>query len=350
MNKEMNAKDFIMNILNGIAIGTVIALIPGALLGEVVKALVPSFPSLAFLTTAFTMSNAMVGLLSGILIGQNFKFTPIQSMSLGLATLFGSGAVQLVDGAVILSGTGDIINMGVTAAMGVFLVMLLGESLKAYSIIVIPPVLLAVGGGFGYFTLPYIAKITEVIGIGIGQLLNLQPFILTILLGIIFAMLIVSPITSVGIAVAISLSGIGSGAANLGITAAGFGLAIMGWSVNDTGTSLAHFIGSPKMQMPNIIKKPLIMVPILCSAALNGLLAAIFNIEGTPMSAGFGFSGLVGPINFLNLASDGWSVMNILIAVLAFVVAPIGFGLLFKYVFTKLIPIVEPEDYRLDLE
>lgn len=68
------------------------------------------------------------------------------------------------------------------------------------------------------------------------------------------------------------------------------------------------------------------------------------------MSAGFGFSGLVGPINFLNLAENGWSIGNILIAILAFVVAPISFGLLFKYVFTKLIPIVSPEDYRLDIE
>lgn len=346
----MNAKVFIMNILNGIALGTVIALISGALLGEIVNALAPSMPWLTFLSTALTMSNSMVGLLSGILIGQNFKFTPIQSMSLGLATLFGSGAVRMVDESITLAGTGDIINMGVTAAVGIFLIMLLGERLKAYSIIVIPPVVLAVAGGVGYFTLPYIAKITEVIGLGIEQLLTLQPIILAILLGMIFSLLIVSPITSVGIAVAISLSGFGSGAANLGITAAGFGLAIMGWTVNDTGTSLAHFIGSPKMQMPNVIKKPLIMVPILANAAATGLLAAIFNIQGTPMSAGFGFSGLVGPINYLNLADGGFSVTNILIAVLAFVVAPITFGLLFKYVFTKVIPIVTPEDYRLDIE
>lgn len=350
VNKEMNPRLFILNILNGVAIGTVIALIPGALLGEIVKALIPSFPSLVFLSTAFAMSNAMVGLLSGILIGQNFKFTPIQSMSLGLATLFGSGAVRAADGAITLVGTGDIINMGVTAAVGVFLIYLLGERLRSYSIIVIPPVVLAVAGGAGFLTLPYVAKITKIIGIGIEQLLTLQPVLLAVLLGMIFAILIVSPITSVGIAVAISLSGIGSGAGNLGITAAGFGLAIMGWTVNDRGTSLAHFIGSPKMQMPNVLKKPLIMVPILCSAAACGLLAAIFNIQGTPMSAGFGFSGLVGPINYLNLADGGWSMINILIAILSFVIAPIGFGLLFKYVFTKLIPIVSPEDYRLDIK
>lgn len=346
----MNAKQFMMNVLNGIALGTVIALISGAILGEIVKALTPSIPSLAYLGIALSMSNSMVGLLSGILIGQNFKFTPIQSMSLGLATLFGSGAVKMVGESLTLAGTGDIINMGITATVGIFLIMLLGERLRAYSIIVIPPAVLAVAGGIGYFTLPYVSKITEVIGIGIEQLLTLQPMILAVLLGMIFSILIVSPITGVGIAVAISLSGIGSGAANLGITAAGFGLAIMGWSVNDVGTSLAHFVGSPKMQMPNVLKKPKIMIPILANAALTGLLAAIFNIQGTPMSAGFGFSGLVGPINYINLADGGYSFTNIAIAILAFVIAPITFGLIFKHVFTKVIPIVTPEDYRLDIE
>lgn len=350
MEKDMTAKKFIMNVLNGIALGTVIALISGALLGEIVKALSDSAPWLAYLGTALSMSNSMIGLLSGILIGQSFKFTPIQSMSIGLATLFGSGAVKMIDGAIVLAGTGDIINMGVTASAGVLLVMLLGKSLKAYSIIVIPPVILAVAGGIGYFTLPYIAKITEVIGLGIEQLLTLQPIILAVLLGMIFSLLIVSPITSVGIAVAISLAGVGSGAANLGITATGFGLAIMGWSVNDMGTNLAHFIGSPKIQMPNVVKKPLIMVPILASAALTALLAVVFNIQGTPMSAGFGFSGLVGPINHLNLTENGWTVTNILITILVFVVAPITFGFISKYVFMKVWPIVSPEDYRLDIK
>ncbi|MGO1454616.1 MAG: PTS sugar transporter subunit IIC, partial [Alkalibacterium gilvum] len=68
------------------------------------------------------------------------------------------------------------------------------------------------------------------------------------------------------------------------------------------------------------------------------------------MSAGFGFSGLVGPINHLNLTENGWTVTNILITILVFVVAPITFGFISKYVFMKVWPIVSPEDYRLDIK
>lgn len=62
---------------------------------------------------------------------------------------------------------------------------------------------------------------------------------------------------------------------------------------------------------------------MLSSAAVLGVLAALFNIQGTPASAGFGISGLINPINALNLAKGGWSFTNILIVIIVFVVASI---------------------------
>lgn len=350
MNQQIKGKDFLMNILNGLAIGTVVVLIPGALLSELFKALLPSAPYLQVAINALSMSNSMMGLVVGIMIGLNFKFNPIQAASVGIATIFASGAVQFdAKGQMLLSGTGDIINMGLTAAMAVGLVLLFGNKLKSYTILVIPALVLMVCGTIGYLILPYVKMITTLIGQGVAHLLNLQPILMCILLAVIFSILIVSPITTVGIALAISLAGVGSGAANIGICATGFGFAIMGWHVNSKGTSLAHFIGSPKMSMANVVKKPLILLPIICAAACSGVIAALWNIQGTPMSAGFGFSGLVGPINYLNLAPGTWSAVNILKALVAFVVAPVGFNLLFKYLFMKVKPILKEEDYYLDV-
>ena len=207
--------------------------------------------------------------------------------------------------------------------------------------------LLEAFGGLGNLALPYIKTLTTLLGQGIGTLLSLQPVIMCLLLAVIFCMLIVSPFTTVGIAVAISLSGVGSGAANLGICAAGFGLAIAGWKVNPKGTAIAHFIGSPKMSMANVLAKPKILLPMMCTSAVLGVLAALLNIQGTPQSAGFGFSGLVGPINALNLAEGGWSVMNIVIVTLIFVVAPIALNIVFVHLFEKVLKWIQPEDYKL---
>lgn len=349
MKKHLTAKTFAMNILNGIATGVVVVLIPGALLLELAKALSPSLPFLTPLIWGLGMSNSAMGLVCGFMAGLNFKFTPIQSASLGLATLFASGGISAKDGIIMMQGTGDIITMMVTVAIGAGFILLVGDRLKAYTILVIPPLLLLVVGLIGHALLPHISMLTKVIGVGIAQLLTLQPLLMCILLAVAFGLLIVSPFTTVGIALAISLTGLGSGAANVGICATGFAFAILGWSVNTHGTALAHFLGSAKISMPVWVKNPKTLLPIICSAAVCGVIAYVFQIQGTPMSAGFGFSGFVGPITHLNLVKGGWSIPNLAITLLAFLICPVIFGFVFKYLFVNVLKLVTPEDYTLDI-
>lgn len=345
-NKTYSAKEFTMTVLNALALGVVVTLIPGAILGELTKAL---FPQGQLIIQATQVANTMMGAIIGLMVGHFFKFTPIQAGAIALATVFAGGAPGFnpdVKG-VVFSGTGDIITMGVTAAIAAAFILWIGDKAKAYSIIVIPTVTLVVIGGIGRLAQPYIVKITALIGQGVEFLLTLQPILMCMLIAMTFCILIVSPFTTVGIGLAIGLSGIGSGAANLGICAAGFGLAVAGLKVNSVGTCIAHFIGSPKMSMANVIAKPKILLPMLCSSALLGILAAVFSIQGTPASAGFGFSGLVGPIYALNLMENGWTVGNILLVAVIFVVAPIIFNIFFIHVFEKVVQWIQPEDYKL---
>ena len=348
-NKTYSAKEFTMTVLNALALGVVVTLIPGAILGELTKALLPVFPQGQLIIQATQVANTMMGAIIGLMVGHFFKFTPIQAGAIALATVFAGGAPVFnpdVKG-VVFSSTGDIITMGVTAAVAAAFILWIGDKAKAYSIIVIPTVTLVVIGGIGRLAQPYIVKITALIGQGVEFLLTLQPIIMCMLIAMTFCILIVSPFTTVGVGLAIGLSGIGSGAANLGICAAGFGLAVAGLKVNSVGTCIAHFIGSPKMSMANVIAKPKILLPMLCSSALLGVLAEVFAIKGTPASAGFGFSGLVGPINALNLMESGWTVGNILLVAAIFVVAPIIFNIFFIHVFEKVVQWIQPEDYKL---
>ena len=67
------------------------------------------YPSLAFLSFSVTISNALIGLASGMIIGMMFKLTPIQGTSIGLATLYASGSiVQTADKTgLMIKGAGD---------------------------------------------------------------------------------------------------------------------------------------------------------------------------------------------------------------------------------------------------
>lgn len=342
-------KSFLDKILAGLSMGIVVSLIPGALLGELMKALLPVFPQASIVLQMTSIATSMMPMVIGVCIAIQFGFTPIQTTSMGIAAVVGSGVVKMieVDGGksvMSIAGTGDVINTAITAAIAAGIILLLGNQLKAYTILLIPMIVVVVGGGLGLFTLPYVAKLTAVVGEIIMKMTLAQPIVMGALISLSFAFLILSPFSTVAVAVAISLAGVGSGAANLGVVAAGFGLAILGWKKNSVGTSIAHFLGSPKMQMANFVKKPIMAVPIFANALILGVLAAIFNIQGTPMSAGFGISGLIGPINAINTGS------SIAIVVLVFVVAPVALAILFDRVFKKMIPLVKDDDYKIDFE
>lgn len=335
-------KDYTMKVLNGLSLGIVAALIPTALLGELFKAL--GVTSVVQLTTITT---TMVPMAIGVATAYQFKFNPLQTICLAMAVVIGSGVAKFTDAGLLIRGTGDVINAGLTAALAAGIIKALDGKAKNFALLFTPILVSVVGGGIGLMILPFVAKLTGAIGALIAQMTTLQPVLMGILLAMSYSFLIVSPFSTVGIALAVGLSGIASGAANLGVVATSFGLAIGGFAVNGWGLSLAPILGSPKIHMSNLAKNPKILVPVLANAAVLGALGALFGIQGTPFSAGFGISGLIGPINALNIL--GWSAGNILIVALLFVGSPIALGFLFRYLLMNKAKIVGEEDYKLDV-
>ncbi|MTT31790.1 regulator [Terrilactibacillus sp. BCM23-1] len=344
-------KDFFSKLLNGMSIGIVVALIPNALLGEILKLLIPHFPALQHLLDITIIIMSLLPVLIGVMVGMTFKLTSIQTACVGIATMVGGGSIQkTAEGLFALNGIGIVINTGFTAALTVLFVKLFGDRLKAYSILLLPALSILVPGMIGYITLPYVKTSTGLIGIGIAHITTLQPVVMGMIISIVFCLLILSPLSTVGVATVISLSGIGSGAANLGIVAAGVGLAIASYKANSLGTALAHLLGSPKIQMRNFFMKPKIAIPMFITAAVLGGLAGLLNVQGTPYSAGFGLSGLVGPLNYMNLTHDGWTTKNISIMISIFFIIPILLNLTLIYVFSRKLKMIKSEDYKLNFD
>jgi len=344
-------KDFFSKLLNGMSIGIVVALIPNALLGEILKLIIPYFPALQHLLdiTVFVMS--LLPVLIGVMVGITFKLTPIQTASIGIAAMVGSGVVQkTADGLITLNGIGTVINIGITSALAVLFVQLLGDRLKAYSILLLPALSILIPGMIGYMLLPFMKQSTGIIGVAVAHVTTLQPVFMGAIIAVIFCIIILLPISTVGVATVIMLSGIGAGAANLGVVAAGVGMAISSYKANSLGTALAHVLGSPKMQMKNFLMKPKIALPMIITAAILGALAGVLNIQGTPISAGFGLSGLVGPLNYINLAEGGWTQQNVMIMFSTFFILPIVLNLGLIYIFSKKLNLVTAADYQLDFD
>lgn len=324
--KKITGREFTLNVLNGISMGVVVSLIPGALLGQLMQALAKIWPTFAHAVLDITTFNmSLLPAMAGFSVGYLFKMNMVQMSSIAGAAMVGSGVIVKTQQGFGLAGTGDVINVGVTIVFSVLLAWLIGNKFKNYTILLLPIIVIVIGGSLGLLVLPYVKAVTGLIGAGIKTFTLLQPILMGVLMGSAFAVLICSPISSVGI------TGIASGSANLGITAGAFTLAIMGSSVNSLGTVIAHFFGTPKIQMGNMLEKPILYLPVAISSAIMGGLGAVFDIQGTPMSAGFGFSGLVGPLTAYGFMAPGW--LSILSLSCLFVVLPVLLGYLMKYIF-----------------
>lgn len=117
-------RQFGVHVLNGLSIGILVALIPGALLGELAKALLPYFSPAQHIIDSTALAMRLLPMVIGVAVAMQFKATPIEATSIGLATVVGSGVANRTETAgYLFIGTGDVINAGLTAAVATALVI-----------------------------------------------------------------------------------------------------------------------------------------------------------------------------------------------------------------------------------
>ena len=286
-----------------------------------------------------TLMQNLLAVFAGLCVSYLLKFNLIQSGSVAAAAIIASGAFEMKNGHIMLNGSGDVINIALTIFIAATLVKYLTPKLGSYTVFFLPLSVAVFAGGLGQFALPYTKMITGMIGSVVSVLTDFQPLVKGMFMG---AALIVSPISSVGIAMVIGIEGIASGSANLGITAGAFTWAIMSSKVNGFGTTIAHFLSTPNIQMANILRNPKLFVPVVVSAGIAGLVGAIFNITGTVNSAGFGSAGLIGPLAaYQNMASGPITIGFLLVI---FAGMPLLLGYLMRYIFIQKLAFVKEED------
>lgn len=345
----LSSKEFMTKLLNGVAGGIVVGLIPNAILGEIFKALLPFGDIFKVLLNIVVAAQFTVPILIGVLCGIQFKFNPIEVACLGIACFLASGVLVLKEQTFTLVGVGDLINTMLTAGIGVLFIRFMSGRLGSLTIILLPILVSVLIGGLGVFLLPYVKQITATIGLVIANFLKLQPLLMCILLACTFAIIIVSPVSTVAIALAIQISGLGSGAANLGIASCAMTLVVGSMYVNKIGISLTLFLGSMKLFMGNWLRNPIMNIPIILNGIWAGILVFVFNIQGTPASAGFGFSGLVGPINAFKFMNHAPMLRVLILFLVYFVFTGLG-AYLIDFVCVKVLKLYKHDIYYFEMK
>lgn len=209
--------------------------------------------------------------------------------------------------------------------VGAFLATIIGvEFGKAISketsvdVVITPAVTILTGSTVGYL----VGAPIDSFMIGIGQLIvkatELQPLAMGLLVAIIMAILLVMPTSSTAIVIMINLTGAASGASAVGCCAVCVGFGVMSYRENGMKGIWAQIPGSPMIQVANIVRNPLTLIPPCIAAGVVGMLATtVLAVSCIPSASGTGTSGFVSPIGiYADMLSSGESHLFIIVKIL----------------------------------
>lgn len=312
--KELPKRYFI-TAFSGMAQGLFVTLIAGTILAMIAGWIGDNYVGNTLLYIS-NVAKSLMGAGIGVGIAHALGKNKLLIFSSAVAGMIGAFADKLMPGAVGLS----VLTFGVPGnPIGAYVVtMLVVEIVSLYAgrtkldIILIPlgSLLLSFGGVFVSF--PFIWLVNQ-LGMLIALATKATPFFMGIIVSVIMGIVLTMPTSSAAIWVAVAspiITGyadgeiafevydailLAGGAATVGCACHMVGFAVASFRENGYGGLIAQGLGTSMLQIPNIMKKPVIMMPMIISSAICGPLATcVFGLRCGQSGGGMGTSGLVG--------------------------------------------------------
>ena len=286
--------------LSGMAQGLFATLIIGTIIQQI-GAMVTGNTG-AWIVLIGKVAAAMTGAGIGVGVARKFEASQLVVVSAATAGMVGAFAGKILsgeilqNGAIVLAGPGEPLGAFVAAYLAVEVGILIAGKTKL-DILITPLVTIGVGSAVGIFVGPPISKFMAWIGSLINWGTEQQPLIMGIVVSVLMGMVLTLPISSAAIGIVLNLSGLAAGAATIGCCCNMVGFAVASYRENKIGGLVAQGIGTSMLQVPNIVRKPIIWLPAILSSAILGPVGTmVFKMTSNATGSGMGTAGLVGQI------------------------------------------------------
>ncbi len=314
-----------IDAFGAMAMGVFATLLMGSILEQIGK-----WTSWEFLLTlaTYAKNGFVVGGAIGVAVANGLKVKPLVMIS---------GAVC---GAIAYKEGGGPLGAYVASVVGSELANLVAGKTR-FDILLVPSVSIISGGAVGIFTGPYIDAFCDWIGVQIGNATTLQPVLMGIIVAVIMGLALTAPISSAAIAAVVFTSdafnnggqgvALAAGAATVGCCCQMVGFAVSSWRENGFSGFLAQGLGTSMLQISNIMRHPLIILPpTIASAILGPIATTLLVIEnGVGVYAGMGTCGLVGIVGaWEKMMGSGFEVFDFVKIILMCIVFPAILSLL----------------------
>ncbi|MFQ9510769.1 MAG: PTS transporter subunit IIC [Lachnospiraceae bacterium] len=284
--------------LSGMALGLFSTLIVGTILVQI-AGFIPGGAG-QYVLIFGKVASALTGAGIGCGVAYKFKESPLVVLSAASAGMIGAfaskilaGAVYL-DGGITLSGPGEPLGAFIAAFVAIMVGHLISGKTKV-DILLTPLVSITVGGAVGLCVGPPVSEFMIWLGSIIHAATELQPFLMGIAVSVLMGMILTLPISSAALGVILGLSGLEAGAATVGCCVNMVGFAVISYRENKIGGLLAQGLGTSMLQVPNLVKKPIIWLPVILTSAILGPVSTMgFKMTNDAVGSGMGSAGLVG--------------------------------------------------------
>ncbi|MCQ9616100.1 PTS sugar transporter subunit IIC [Paenalcaligenes niemegkensis] len=290
-NVEFSLRRYGIEALNYMTLGLFSSLVIGLILKTV-----GTWTGQAWLIDIGAMAQSGMGAAIGVGIAYGLQ---APAMVIFTSAIVGSLAVQVGGGPV---------GCFVAVAISTELSKLVHKS-TPIDIIATPATALITGALVAHWVAPWLGDMMRATGQTIEWAMTLQPFFMSIIISVLMGVILTGPTSSAALAISLELGGLAGGAATVGCCAQMIGFAVMSYRENGSSGLLGIGLGTSMLQLPNIVRNPLILIPPTLTAAILGPIATlVFGMKNIPTGSGMGTSGFVGQVGTLEAMGHSSSV------------------------------------------
>lgn len=316
--------------MSGMAIGLFATLIIGTIIENIGKLFDGTFGDYVKITGQF--AKFLMG--AGIALGMGYKLkkAPLVSISAGVVGMLAS-FVSKINVGISFTSVGEPLGAFIAAFVALEVGSLVSGKTKV-DVLVTPLVAVFSGALVAFLIGTPIASFMSFLSGLIRTAGEQQPFLMGILVAVLMGVFLTLPISSAAIGVTLGLDGIVAGAAVVGCCCQMIGFAVMSFRENKWGGLIAQGLGTSMLQMPNLVKKPVLWLPpVIASAILGPISSCVLQMTSSAVGSGMGTAGLVGVIETfttMSASQEWWLVLLQIIgidilapAVLCFVISEV---------------------------
>lgn len=278
--------------LSGMAYGLFSTLIIGTIICQI-GAIIGQNSIGTYFTSMGNVAKTITGAGIGVGVAVKLKASPLTSISAAVAGMVGAFPNLSIE-SFSVGAPGEPLGAFIAAYVAIEVGGMVSGKTKL-EIIITPLCCILTGALAGYLVGPYISAAMKWIGNLVNINVENSPIIGGMVVSVIMGILLTLPISSAAIGISMGITGLAAGAATIGCCCNMIGFAVISYRENKIGGLIAQGVGTSMLQMPNIVRKPIIWLPSIISSAILGPIAsALLKMVSTPVGSGMGSAGLVG--------------------------------------------------------